>query len=115
KIPLAMMIKVAGRKMNVDFEPVLERQIHHFVNNAEGVQHIGQRDIAWVRLHKNAVAKGFKIKHLGDILHSNLHNHFGAIVDKCEVTLYTEPEKVKELLEKFPKDFSGCWVNYIAK
>lgn len=100
KIPLAIMIDVAGRKMNVDFEPVLERQIHHFINNAEGIQHIGQRDIAWVRFHKNAVAKGFKIKHLGDILHSNLHNHFGAIVDKCQITLYTEPEKVKELLEK---------------
>lgn len=100
KVPLAIMIDVAGRKMNVDFEPVLERQIHHFVNNAEGIQHIGQRDIAWVRFHKAAVQKGFKIRHLGDILHSSLHNHFGAIVDKCEVTLYTEPEKVKELLEK---------------
>ncbi len=100
KVPLAIMIDVAGRKMNVDFEPVLERQIHHFVNNAEGIQHIGQRDIAWVRFHKAAVQKGFKIRHIGDILHSNYHNHFGAIVDKCQVTLYTEPEKVKELLEK---------------
>lgn len=100
KVPLAIMIDVAGRKMNQDFEPVLERQIHHFINNAEGIQHIGQRDIAWLRFSKGAVQKGFKIKHLGDILHSNMHNHFGAIVDKIQVTLYTQPEKVKELIEK---------------
>ena len=31
--------------MQTDFEPVLERQVHYFVNGASGV-HIGQRDIA---------------------------------------------------------------------
>ena len=100
KVPLAIIVEVAGRKMQKDFEPVLERQIHHFVNGAEGIQHAGQRDIAWIRIGKTATSKGFKIKHIGDILHANFHNHFGAIVDKIQITLYTEPEKVKELREK---------------
>src|SRR3990172_6980722 len=100
KVPLGIMVSVAGRKMNQDFEPVLERQIHHFINGAEGVQHMGQRDITWIRLSKPSVAKGFKIKHLGDILHTNFHNQFGAIVDKVQVTLYTEEARVRELLEK---------------
>jgi acetyl-CoA synthase len=100
KVPLAIVIEVAGRKMQTDFEPVLERQIHHFVNGAEGIQHIGQRDIAWLRFSKSAVNKGFQLKHLGDILHANYHNHFGAIVDKVQITLYSEPEKVKDLMEK---------------
>jgi len=43
---LGMIVQVAGRQMQQDFEPVLERQIHYFVNGASGVQHIGQRDIA---------------------------------------------------------------------
>ena len=100
KLPLGIVVEVAGRKMQKDFEPVLERQIHHFVNGAEGVQHIGQRDIAWIRISKGATQKGFKIKHFGDILHTNFHNDFGAIVDKIQITLYTEQDKVQELMEQ---------------
>ena len=100
KLPLGIMVEVAGRKMQKDFEPVLERQIHHFINGAEGIQHIGQRDITWIRFSKVAVEKGFTLKHLGDILHTNLHNDFGAIVDKVQVTLYTEQAKVEELIEQ---------------
>ena len=100
KNPLAIVVDVAGRKMQKDFEPVLERQIHHMTNGAEGVSHQGQRDITWIRLHKNAVNKGFRLRHIGDILHACLHNDFGAIVDKVQVTLYTEPDKVAELIEQ---------------
>ncbi|MBI2854411.1 MAG: CO dehydrogenase/CO-methylating acetyl-CoA synthase complex subunit beta [Chloroflexi bacterium] len=100
KIPLGIVIEVSGRKMQKDFEPVLERQVHHFLNGAEGLQHQGQRDITWIRLSKNAYAKGFRLRHIGDILHGVYHNQFGAIVDKIQVTLYTEPKKVQELIEK---------------
>ncbi len=100
KIPLAIVVEVTGRKMQKDFEPVLERQIHHFVNGAEGIQHVGQRDITWIRFSKGAVEKGFTLKHLGDILHTNYHNDFGAIVDKLQVTLYTEQAKVEELIKQ---------------
>ncbi|MDP2953868.1 MAG: acetyl-CoA decarbonylase/synthase complex subunit alpha/beta, partial [Chloroflexota bacterium] len=100
RIPLGIMIEVAGRKMQKDFEPVLERQIHHFTNGAEGIQHMGQRDITWIRFSKSAVSKGFRTKHLGSILHAAFHNDFGAVVDKIQVTLYTEPEKVEALREQ---------------
>ncbi len=99
-VPLAIMVEVAGRKMQDDFEPVLERQIHHLVNGAEGIQHIGQRDIAWIRISKNAFSRGFRLKHIGAILHAKLHSDFSAIVDKVQVTLYTDKEKVLELREK---------------
>ena len=97
---LGIVVKVAGRQMQEDFEPVLERQIHYFVNGASGIQHIGQRDIAWIRLSNNAVDKGFDIEHLGKILHARFHADFGAIVDKVEVTLYTEPDMIEEWLDK---------------
>jgi acetyl-CoA synthase len=99
-VPLALMVEVAGRKMQPDFEPVLERQIHHLINNAEGIQHIGQRDIAWIRISKSAYSKGFRLRHLGDILHAKLHADFGAIVDKLQVTLYTDRAQVLELREQ---------------
>ncbi len=97
---LGIVIEVAGRKMQEDFEPVLERQVHYFINGASGIQHIGQRDIAWIRISKGAHDKGFDLKHFGEILIARFHADFGAIVDKVQVTLYTEPEKVQQWLAK---------------
>ncbi|MHB0977308.1 MAG: acetyl-CoA decarbonylase/synthase complex subunit alpha/beta [Candidatus Aquicultorales bacterium] len=97
-IPMGIVVEVAGRKMQKDFEPILERQLHHLVNGAEGVMHIGQRDVAWIRMSKTAVGKGFKLSHIGEIFHSKLLADFPAIVDKVQVTIYTQPAKVEELL-----------------
>ncbi|OFW60663.1 MAG: CO dehydrogenase/CO-methylating acetyl-CoA synthase complex subunit beta [Actinobacteria bacterium RBG_16_64_13] len=97
---LGIVVEVAGRKMQEDFEPVLERQTHYWVNGASGIQHIGQRDITWIRLSKAAVDKGFQIKNLGDILYARLHADFGAILDKVAVTIYTDPDKFQEWLAK---------------
>ncbi len=97
---MGIIIKVAGRQMQQDFEPVLERQVHYFVNGASGIQHVGQRDIAWIRISNNAADKGFNLEHFGKILHARFHEDFGAIVDKVEVTIVTEPDLVAEWLEK---------------
>ena len=97
---MGIVVKVAGRQMQEDFEPVLERQIHYFINGASGIQHIGQRDIAWIRISTNAAEKGFNLEHFGKILHARFHSDFGAIVDKVQVTIYTEPNKQQEWLGK---------------
>ena len=95
-IDMGLLIEVAGRKMQKDFEPVLERQVHHFVNGASGIQHIGQRDITWIRISKTAADKGFSLRHFGDILHARFHADFGAIVDKVQVTIITDPAAVEQ-------------------
>jgi acetyl-CoA synthase len=98
RLPLAILVEVAGRKMQDDFEPILERQIHHLVNYAQGVMHIGQRDIAWIRVGKSAVQKGFKLTDIGKLLHAKFHQDFGAIFDKVQVKIITEEKKVEEVL-----------------
>ncbi|TET83551.1 MAG: CO dehydrogenase/CO-methylating acetyl-CoA synthase complex subunit beta, partial [Anaerolineales bacterium] len=97
---MGIVVEVAGRKMEKDFEPVLERQIHYFANGASGIQHIGQRDIAWIRISKTAVEKGFTLKNFGDILYARFHGDFGAIVDKVQVKIITDPDLYAEWLEK---------------
>jgi CO dehydrogenase/CO-methylating acetyl-CoA synthase complex beta subunit/CO dehydrogenase/acetyl-CoA synthase delta subunit len=97
---MGIVVEVAGRKMQTDFEPVLERQIHYFINGASGIQHIGQRDIAWIRISTNAADAGFTLKHFGEILYARLHSDFGSIIDKVQVTIYTDKEKFNEWLEK---------------
>ncbi len=99
-LPLAIVVEVAGRDMQDDYEPILERQIHHLINYAQGVWHQGQRDIAWIRISNAAKEKGFKFKHIGDLLHAKLHQDFGRVFDKLQVKLYTEEDKVKEIVEQ---------------
>ena len=102
---LGIVVQVAGRKMQEDFEPVLERQIHYFINGASGVQHIGQRDIAWIRISKAATDKGFNLEHFGKILHARFHSDFGTIVDKVQVTIITEPELYAQWLAEARKAY----------
>ena len=100
RLPLAIVVEIAGRKFQEDFEPILERQIHHLINYAQGCMHIGQRDIAWIRVGDAAVEKGFTLKHIGTILHAKFHQDFGAVLDKVQVKLYTEKDKVSEITTK---------------
>ncbi|MBI5843765.1 MAG: CO dehydrogenase/CO-methylating acetyl-CoA synthase complex subunit beta [Deltaproteobacteria bacterium] len=95
--PLGIYVQIAGREFQADFEPILERQIHHLTNYIQGVMHIGQRDIAWVRVSKQAVEKGFSLKHIGVVLHAKFHQEFTKIADKVQVTFYTNKEDVDKL------------------
>ncbi|MDO8717155.1 MAG: acetyl-CoA decarbonylase/synthase complex subunit alpha/beta [Dehalococcoidales bacterium] len=99
KLPLAIAVEVAGREMQADYEPILERQIHHLINYAQGVMHIGQRDIAWLRVSKSAVEKGFQLHHLGAILHAKLHQDYSRIFDKMQIKIYTKNEDVSKVIE----------------
>ena len=106
RMPLGILVEVAGRKMQSDFEPILERQIHHLINYAQGLMHIGQRDIAWVRIGKGAVEKGFSLSHIGSILHAKYHQDFGSVLDKVQVKIFTEQKKVDELLKKAKETYT---------
>jgi acetyl-CoA synthase len=105
--PLGILVEVSGRKMSSEFEPVLERQIHKFLNYAMGIFHMGQRDMIWVRISKDAGKAGFKIRHFGDILIAKLHDEYGAIVDKVQVTIYTNEADVKAILPEIRKVYDA--------
>ena len=104
-LPLGIYVQVAGREMQLDFEPILERQIHHLINYAQYIMHIGQRDISWIRVSQNAVDKGFTLKDIGTILHAKLHQDFGSILDKVQVTLYTDKKDVDALTKRARKEY----------
>jgi acetyl-CoA synthase len=93
-LPLGMVVEVAGRKMQKDFEGVIERKLHSNINEAHGVWYMGQRDIVWARISNEANQAGFTLEHFGVIQAAMIHNRFGAIVDKVQVTLYIDEEDV---------------------
>ncbi|MBT4292054.1 CO dehydrogenase/CO-methylating acetyl-CoA synthase complex subunit beta, partial [bacterium] len=98
--PLGIYVQIAGREFQTDFEPIMERQIHHLVNYIQGIMHIGQRDISWVRISNGAFEKGFTLKDIGVVLHAKFHQDFTKIVDKVQVTLFTDKAEVDKLTKR---------------
>ena len=102
---LGIKVQIAGREFQEDFEPIMERQIHHLINYIQGVMHIGQRDISWIRVSKSAIEKGFTLKDIGVVLHAKFHQDFQKIVDKVQVTLLTRAEDVDKMTEIARADY----------
>ena len=91
ELALATIVKVAGEKMQTDFESVIERKIHAWFNYMEGVMHTGQRNLIRIRVSNAAYEAGLRLNMIMD--------EFDSVVDKCEVTFYTEADKVQEILD----------------
>lgn len=100
QMPLGILIEVAGRKMQKDFESIIERKVHHNINEAQGLWHMGQRDINWIRISHAAKNAGITLEHLGIIQAVMAHNRFRSIIDKVQVTIYTEEEDVRRVMEE---------------
>lgn len=94
---MGIIVDVAGKNMQSDFEPVFERKIHNYFNHLEGVMHTGQRDMIRIRVSKNAYDAGFRAAHFGELLYAKLKSDFDTVIDKCQVTIVTDSAKVKDL------------------
>ncbi|HSW10979.1 MAG TPA: CO dehydrogenase/CO-methylating acetyl-CoA synthase complex subunit beta [Bacillota bacterium] len=101
--PLFIKIDVAGEQLDKDLEAVVERRIHQYINYIEGAFHMGQRNEVWIRIHKNSVKKGLdSLAHIGRIL-IDLFTAELPVIEKMSVEFYTEPAKVKSLVESAMK------------
>ena len=92
KQSIAYVVEVAGKTMQADFEPVFERKFHSYLNCVEGMMHTGQRDMIRIRISKETFNAGFRLKHIGEVLYAKVKSEFAAVVDKCQVKIYTIPE-----------------------
>lgn len=97
--PLGILVYVAGRQFQEDFESVLERRIHEFISYASGVLHMGQRSVIWIRISKDTKEAGFKMKHFGEILISKIKDEFSSIVNRVQVKIITDKSIVSELIQ----------------
>ena len=95
---MGTFIEVYGKKMQADFESVIERKIHAWFNYMEGVMHTGQRNQFRIRISKDAYDKGLRLTHFAEVLYHMITDEFEAVVDKCEVHLITDPVKATAFL-----------------
>jgi acetyl-CoA synthase len=101
-----MLVEVYGKHMKKEFEPVVERRIHQFINYAEGAWHTGQRNLLWVRLSKNSVANGLRFKHFGDILYHKMKEELGGIISRIQVTIITDEKEVEKHLPEAVESYA---------
>ena len=97
EIPVSYTVEVAGKNMQTDFESVMERKFHSYLNCVEGVMHTGQRDMIRIRISKADFEAGFRFKHIGEVLYAKIKSEFEAVVDKCQVKIVVDAEKNHEL------------------
>lgn len=97
KQSIAFLVEVAGKNMQSDFEPVIERKFHSYLNCIEGAMHTGQRDMIRVRVGKKAYEAGFRAKDFGEVLYAKVKSEFDAVVDKCQVKIYTDAAECTKL------------------
>ena len=97
---LATFVEVAGKKMQTDFESVIERKFHSWINYMEGVMHTGQRNQIRIRVSNDAYDKGLRMKDFAEVIYNMIMDEFAAVVDKCQVTLITDAAEVSKFLEE---------------
>jgi acetyl-CoA decarbonylase/synthase complex subunit beta len=103
--PLGILVEVAGEKLEKDFEPIIERQIHEYLNFIRGFMHIGSRNIIWCRVSRESFEKGLRLEHLGKTL-VTLFKKKMPIIEKIQVTLMTTREGVEGLIKKAEQIYS---------
>ena len=91
ELALATFVEVAGKRMQVDFESVIERKFHAWFNYMEGVMHTGQRNQVRVRVSNAAFEAGLSVRHFAEVLYVMIMDEFDAVVDRCQVTIITDP------------------------
>ncbi len=94
--PIGILVEVAGPELEEDLEAVFERRVHEFCNFVNGIMHLNQRYTNWMRISKAAYAKGLNnFEMLGTIL-IRLFKAELPIIKSAQVTIITDPEKIKE-------------------
>ena len=99
-LALGTFVEVAGRKMQSDFESVIERKFHAWFNYMEGVMHTGQRNQVRVRVSNAAAEAGLKLKDFAEVLYFMIMDEFEAVVDKCQVTIITDAAEAEKFRDE---------------
>jgi acetyl-CoA decarbonylase/synthase complex subunit beta len=99
-IPFGMIFKTGGEKIEKDLESIIERRNHALLSYVSGLMHLNQRYDIWMRMGKSLQKKG--VTKWEEIFKPiiELYKAEMPFIEKMEVTIVTDPEKVKEEKEK---------------
>jgi acetyl-CoA decarbonylase/synthase complex subunit beta len=95
--PFGILVEVAGKDVGAELEGVIERRIHGYANYIEGFMHLNQRYDIQIRVSKKSFEKGLNsFTIVGKVLQRLFKSEL-PIIEKVQITFYTDPEEVKRL------------------
>lgn len=99
-IPFGMIFKVGGEKIEKDLESIIERRNHALLSYISGLMHLNQRYDIWIRIGKGLKKKGVTswVQVFKPVI--ELYKAEMPFIEKMEITIVTDPAKVKEELAK---------------
>src|SRR5512136_3505552 len=99
-IPFGMIFKTGGEKIEKDLESIIERRNHALLSYISGLMHLNQRYDIWMRIGKSLQKKGVTswVEIFTPVI--ELYKAEMPFIEKMEITIYTDPAKVKEELAK---------------
>ncbi len=97
-IPFGMIFKVGGEKIEKDLESIIERRNHALLSYISGLMHLNQRYDIWMRIGKSLKKKGVTswVQIFTPVI--DLYKAEMPFIEKMEITIVTDPAKVKEEL-----------------
>ena len=96
---LAIAVEVSGKRMQPEFESVIEHRIHSWLCWVSGVEHRGRRDQVCLRLSRGSLAAGLRLTDLAELLYYRIRTEFEPVVDRCQITFITDAEASVFFLE----------------
>ncbi|HII98417.1 MAG TPA: CO dehydrogenase/CO-methylating acetyl-CoA synthase complex subunit beta [Methanoregula sp.] len=105
--PIGILVEIAGEKVEVDLEGVVERRIHEYSNYIEGFMHLNQRYDIWIRLSKRSYKKGLNsLRFIGQVMLELFKNEL-PIIEKIQITFITDPQEIKPLYAQALKTYEA--------
>ncbi|MBE0523442.1 MAG: CO dehydrogenase/CO-methylating acetyl-CoA synthase complex subunit beta [Methanosarcinales archaeon] len=96
RLPLGMIYRIAGELVETDLEAIVERRNHDFQNYIQGLMHLNQRYDVWLRINKDAIAKGLNSFEQIAKATMMLFKNEMSFIEKIEATYITDLDKVQE-------------------
>jgi len=106
-IPFGMIFKVGGEKIEKDLESIIERRNHALLSYISGLMHLNQRYDIWMRIGKGLQKKGVTswVEIFTPVI--DLYKAEMPFIEKMEITIVTDPAKVKEELANAMKVYQA--------
>jgi acetyl-CoA decarbonylase/synthase complex subunit beta len=99
RYPFTMIYKIAGELVEEDLESIVERRNHDFQNYVQGLMHLNQRYDIWVRVSKEAVAKGMtSFESIAKAIMMLFKNEL-PFIEKVEAIYITDLEEIEKRMD----------------
>jgi len=96
RYPFAMIYRIAGEAVEPDLEAIVERRNHDFQNYVSGLMHLNQRYDIWLRISKDAVAKGLdSFESIAKATMMLFKNEL-PFIEKMDVLYITDAEEIEK-------------------